>query len=841
MSGDPSDPFGMMLKQFRKRRHLTQQQLATTLGVHRTTLIRWEQGDFLPESKAIVLELARHLLLSDQEVRCLLEASLTTLAPLFLVPLPRNPFFTGREAILEALHIQLETDRAATLTQSSALHGLGGVGKTQIALEYAYRHALEYRAIFWIGAETEEQIVTSLFRMAEVLQVPAYGSKNQQHVLASVQRWLETHQHWLLIWDNVEQLELLDRFLPPVRPGSILITTRSPALGIYARSLNLLPMEQEEGMLFLLRRIKVLAPSAPIEQMDQIATQMPAQYTAASALVSALGGLPLALDQAGAYLEEAQCSVSTYLDLFHTQSATLLSLRGARERTHPDSVATTLALAITRAATRHPVVLDVLRVCAMLSPDGLPEELFRQGARYLGTALERVCGDTLVWNQVLAAACAYSLLSRQPENQTLSIHRLVQAVLLASMDKVDRSLWNLRVIEALDDLFPEPSSSMDMDDTLKNQCDRLLPHALHCLRQIPGSLSVASLAYKTARVLHRRGQYTEAEGLYLRALSIREQMLGPSNLDVASSLQYLALLYFHQGRYIEVEPLCMRALQIREQRQGSDHPDVAHVLSNLANLYWVQLRYAEAEHLCLRAIRIGEQSQIPDHPDMARSLESLSLLCVEQGRYEEAEALFLRVLHIREQRLSPDHVQVATSLGNLGALYFEQGRYGEAEPLYLRALQIREQEQGPDHPNVAYTLNNLAELYQAQGRYEEAETLYLRAVQVREQHLRVDHPLLINPLNGLADLYQTQERDEEAERLYQRALAIGEQQLGLHHLKTTNTLHGLALLRKKQRRFGEARALAERVLTIRSSALGEAHPSTARARTFLAQFAQEQG
>lgn len=162
---DTDFSFGALLKTLRKRQHLTQQRLAETVGVHRSTLVRWEQGDFLPQSKAIVLELARHLYLDEQEVRQLLEASLTALAPHWSVPFPRNPYFTGREEILEALHTHLGGRQAIALTQSAALHGLGGVGKTHIALEYAYRHALDYRAVFWIGAETEEQIVSDLLHI----------------------------------------------------------------------------------------------------------------------------------------------------------------------------------------------------------------------------------------------------------------------------------------------------------------------------------------------------------------------------------------------------------------------------------------------------------------------------------------------------------------------------------------------------------------------------------------------------------------------------------------------------------------------------------------------------
>src|SRR5216684_8971207 len=152
--------FGALLKDFRTRRHLTQRQLAEAIGVHRHAIGRWEQGDFLPASKAMVLELARHLFLDEQETRQLLEASLTALSPHWLVPFQRNLFFTGREEILEALYTQLHVEQVVALTQSYALRGLGGIGKTQIALEYAYRHALEYSAIFWIEAETIEHVMS---------------------------------------------------------------------------------------------------------------------------------------------------------------------------------------------------------------------------------------------------------------------------------------------------------------------------------------------------------------------------------------------------------------------------------------------------------------------------------------------------------------------------------------------------------------------------------------------------------------------------------------------------------------------------------------------------------
>ena len=264
--------FGALLKAFRKRRHLTQQQLAEAIGMHRHAVLRWEQGDVLPASKTMVLELARHLHLNDQETRRLLEASLTALSPYWHVPFVRNPFFTGREEILEALHTHLSTSQVVALTQMYALQGLGGIGKTQLALEYAYRHALDYSAIFWIEAETGETVIASLLHLADVLELPGRQESDQQRVVAAVQRWLSCHSGWLLIWDNLEDLELLSHLLPAtVRQGAILLTTRCQALGTRAVGMDVAPMEQKEGMLFVLRRAKVLEPEATEEDMQKLA------------------------------------------------------------------------------------------------------------------------------------------------------------------------------------------------------------------------------------------------------------------------------------------------------------------------------------------------------------------------------------------------------------------------------------------------------------------------------------------------------------------------------------------------------------------------------------------
>src|SRR5262249_25924319 len=257
-----------------------------------------------PDTKGMVLELARYLHLSEPETRQLLEASLTGLSPAWNVPYARNPFFTGREEILETLHKHLSGEAVGAITQSYALSGLEGIGKTQLAVEYSYRYSLSYSAIFWIAAANTETILHSFGSVAERLQFPERQDADQEKIVATVQRWLSTHNQWLLVFDNVEDLALLQRFLPAARVGAVLLTTRRQSLGTWAHSLELSELSHSEGVLLLLRRAKMLSPQASQEEMQKLAKIIPAEYQAAEQLIAAMDGLPLALDQAGAYIEE---------------------------------------------------------------------------------------------------------------------------------------------------------------------------------------------------------------------------------------------------------------------------------------------------------------------------------------------------------------------------------------------------------------------------------------------------------------------------------------------------------------------------------------------------------
>jgi tetratricopeptide (TPR) repeat protein len=672
------------------------------------------------------------------------------------VPHPRNAFFTGREQTLSRLVQAFQACRQVGLS------GLGGLGKTQTAVEYAYRHREAYQAILWASAETVEALTSSLGVLCHVLRLRERTAADQGLAVAAVTRWLSHSSDWLLILDNAEDLSILRPFIPSDPQGWVLVTTRARATGTI-EPLDMEKMAPEEGALFLLRRARCLARDASLDHASAV------DHQAALAIVEKLDGLPLAIDQAGAYIEETPSTLGEYLDLYKAEGKALRAARGELAPDHA-SVSVTFSLAFKQVAERSQAAADLILACACLGPDAIPEEIFTEGAAALGDVLGGATTSLAQFAKLLREATRYSLIERQPAQRTLKIHRVVQGVLKDEMGDAAYRQWTERVVRALDTVFP------DVEVTTWGRCERLLAHAQACVDHIArcGFLfpEAARLLNRVGHYLHERARYAEAEQPYGRALAIREQALGPEHPDVARSLNHLAALYGAQGQYGKAERLYRRALAIREQALGREHPDVARSLNNLAALYGTQGQYGKAEPLYRRALAILEQALGPEHPDVAASLNNLAALYGAQGQYGKAEPLYRRALAIREQALGPEHPDVARTLNNLAELYGAQGQYGKAEPLYRRALAILEQALGPEHPDVATSLNNLAALYEAEGQYGKAEPLYQRALAIWEQALGPEHPVVATSLENYASLLRKTERDAEAVPLESRAQAI---------------------------------------------------------------------
>ena len=265
------------------------------------------------------------------------------------LPYPRNPFFTNRDETLELLRNNYAATKVvASLQRAQAVSGLGGIGKTQVAIEYAYRYCHEYEFILWVRAATRDTLSADFITIANLLQLPEKGEQNQYVVVEFVRLWLATHTRWLLILDNADDLELVHNFLPSRCSGHILLTTHMQTMSRIAKRIEIENMTPEEGALFLLRRANIIEPDAQLDRVSET------DRTQAMTISELLGGLPLALDQAGAYIEETATSLSDYIILYSVQRTALLRERGDFAIDHPESVATTWSLSFEKLSTTNP-------------------------------------------------------------------------------------------------------------------------------------------------------------------------------------------------------------------------------------------------------------------------------------------------------------------------------------------------------------------------------------------------------------------------------------------------------------------------------------------------------
>ena len=587
-------------------------------------------------------------------------------ALLWHVPYERNPFFTGRRDTLHLLHEALTSTKSAALTQ--AISGLGGIGKTQTALEYVYCYHREYQAIFWIRASSREELIEDLMQLAHVIPLLQQHEQDQQGLLLAVKQWLQSHTNWLLIVDNADDLNMVKEYLPTHTAGHILLTTRSQAVRSLARKVELTTLPLEESVLFLLKRSGFIG-------QDETSLEHVAATTRATAeaIAKALGYLPLALDQAGAYMEETETSLTNYLTLYQHEHKALLTRRGGLGENHAP-VATTWSLAFHHLATSNPAAIDLMRLCAFLAPDAIAEEMLLQGAHHVSTLLQQAASKPIAWDHVIEDLGRYSLLHRQSESQSLSLHRLVQSVLSDEMDVFTREHWTHVAIRVVSEVFPFNEVAP------WRQSQRYILDALTSLEHADQfqmePLEATHLRFNVASYFHNRGQYVSAQALYEQVLRIREQQLGVEHLDTLYTRHNLARLYADQGKYEQAQALYEQVLRSAEQQLGVEHPDTLTTHHNLASLYADQGKYEQAQALYEQILRSREQQLGVEHPDTLSTRHNLAILYADQGKYDQAQTHFEQVLRSREQQLGVEHPDTLNTRHKLASLYKDQAKKG---------------------------------------------------------------------------------------------------------------------------------------------------------------------
>jgi tetratricopeptide (TPR) repeat protein len=439
------------------------------------------------------------------------------LSPIWNVPHQRNPNFVGRDAMLDQIHKTLTSKNAAALT---AIHGMGGVGKTQLAAEYAYHHAGDYQVVWWIKSEEPAALASDYAALAEALDLPQKQERDQKVIVAAVRDWLNHNGAWLLIFDNARRKEDLREWLPQNRAGHVVITSRDPNWAGVAKPLEVEVLTREDAVRFLLQRTG---------QDDAEAARL---------LAEALGDLPLALEQAGAYIETTGKPISEYLALFKTRHGELMQ-RGQPDD-YPDTVATTWEISFQAAQQESPAAAELLNLCAFLAPDDIPIAVLREGKERLPDLLAETVADELRFDEAIAVLRRYSLIERNEDG--LFVHRLVQMVGRDRLLDDERRVSAEAAVHIVDDAFP-----FDSDDVRTwADCERLLPHAV-ATADFGEELQLAPEA--TGRLWNQMGlyyrgraRYAEAKQSYERAIRIVEATFGHDDADVATCVNNLGLV-----------------------------------------------------------------------------------------------------------------------------------------------------------------------------------------------------------------------------------------------------------------------------------------------------------
>ncbi len=618
---------------------------------------------------------------------------------------PRIASFTGRGGELERLDAVLTGGRAAAVTQARApgrdlgrvaVQGMGGVGKTSLAVEYAYRYRDLYAGVWWCPAETRTGLTTALAALAVELDAASADEADiEKAARAGLRRLAEQRAQYLLIYDNVTSPEDVTDLLP-ASGARVLITSRFPDWADWAEEVALDVLPLAEAVACLEARAARTDPAG------------------ARALAEALGCLPLALDHAAATCRRTQTGFAD----FAGRAATMIAA-APRGAAYPRSVAATFDLAIATAVADCPAAGVLMTYLAACAPERIPVSL-----------IEGVLADAAERAEALLALSDVALVRNDPfEDGTpaVIVHRLVQAVARNRAGPAFADAAN-HVINRLAELFPV---GFDTFSGAWSVAEKLTPHLL------ASATNDAHLDVQAAALLDSAGSYFQARAtfseahtllneagvLFQRALTIRERELGPDDPVTATSLNNLAVLLVSKKEFARALPLHQRALEIYEKTYGPDHAYTSASLANTAHLLRDIGRGAEAEPLFRRAVDVSRKANGRGHTHTAVFINNFANLLRDLGRYEEAEPMFREAIEIGYEIRGGDDPITKRFETNYGFLLLATGRPAEALQLAQAALAIHAATSGPEHSWTLDDARLAADAFDVLGLRKEAAAL----------------------------------------------------------------------------------------------------------------------
>ncbi|KAJ5090876.1 hypothetical protein N7532_009560 [Penicillium argentinense] len=723
-------------------------------------------------------------------------------SPLSTVPFPRDPHFVSRNTLLHQIH-----EKGSVPGSRIALVGLGGVGKSQLAIEYSYRVRSESPTtwIFWVYASNEARFEQSFRDIADQVKIP--GRQNPKtNIFKLVENWLldEKRGKWICILDNADDdgflcllptagkghlargltnasTKPLLEYIPRSQNGFIIITSRSKEVALkmvnHKDLIEVNPMESSEALELLRKTLDQTEQSPGSEQ-----------------LVEELEFMPLAIVQAACLIRNRapRYSISLYLrdfqgsDIEATKLLKSEASRLVRDWEANNSILGTWQISFDYIRHTRPSAADLLSLMSFFDRQGIPESLIRLGPK--------ASNSSELFDDSSDTEISESDKGPEFEDDITTLRNYSFISVRGRWEEAEQ--LNVQVMESR-----KMKLGVDHPDTLT---------------------SMANLA----STYWNQGRWEEAEQLNVQVMESRKMKLGVGHPSTLTSMANLASTYRNQGRWEEAEQLQVQVMERSKAKLGVDHPSTLTSMANLASTYRNQGRWEEAEQLQVQVMERSKAKLGVDHPSTLTSMANLASTYRNQGRWEEAEQLNVQVMETRKSKLGVGHPSTLTSMANLASTYWNQGRWEEAEQLDVQVMESRKMKLGVDHPDTLTSMANLASTYWNQGRWEEAEQLHVQVMESRKMKLGVDHPDTLTSMANLASTYWNQGRWEEAEQLNVQVMESRKSKLGVDHPDTLASMANLAFTWKSSGHHTRALDLLRDCLSKQRQSLGPNHPQT---------------
>lgn len=673
------------------------------------------------------------------------------------LPYIKNPHFTGRDDILETIRKSFESGQYISLTQS--ISGLGGVGKTQLVLEYAVRYAYLYDMIWWVDAESFETLLKSYTDFAHKLGIIDKTVVEKDIVIESVWNWMAQHENWLFIYDNAERPNIIQEFHPRKNTGNILLTSRYTGWESVGKEIELYVFTRPTAVNFLINRTGIDNKEFGGE------------------LAKALGYLPLALEQAAAYIINNHIGFDEYLKLFEKYKLKLFQKQFSPSD-YSKTLEVTWNVTIEKIQNEHSWFL--LCLCSFFAPDNIDPKILRD-VKCLPEPLASSIKDDLEYNKIIHELTKYSLIKQH--NGLISIHNLVQLAVIRTLEKEVFDTFIMGCLHIMNERFDFDKENSDM----WKQFSDLIPHALsiadHSIKSGVDIEGVAHIFYEIGRWNHHMASYHKAIDFY------------------------------------------EKAREIVEEEKGQEHNWLAYIFNNLGLVYTDMANYDKALLMYEKSLRI-RVSFDPESLGAATTYDNIGWALKQKGEYQQALKNHKKALKITQKLVGDEHINAAKIYNNIGMNYYELGFYSKSIDYLTKSVTLTESVLGVKNHYIATAYSNIALAYEKKQEFEKAIKYHKKAVVIREEFLGLEHPSTASSYSNIGLLLNMFNFHEEALEHLNKALNIFKLVYGEEHPETATAHGNIALVYLDIGEYDKALDLYKKAFGICQLVLGDGHPDT---------------